>query len=397
MDSTKRARSGAVSGEGLAREMAEGLGALVDALPESARGPSALARTLGVGRVPVSRMLGAIRRDPGAEILAMLPGPETLRQIVQGAARQGVDAPIVARAAGCVERFDESIRAFGTRAAFDATVSVSEPGALERFEQAGRYQVFKGMSQVLGVEAETWLSAMILTPTPGRDIALDVTAVHGALGMRRLRPDVTVSFTYGAPHEAVGTPGGSFDLALDLSPFYTRDPAPLRSLERGGKVIHEFCPDQVGKHAVFDMLAGVHAPAHSKRYRDEKRTKRGVVVVPDVPVQTMVVDLLVGAGVFPGLDPEVYLYNNVARGPADVEDHARLHDRITPPVRPEPIDPEELSLESLPRYKELLARVCSRINYDPSDLRGWRLRVPYPLYGFQWVLAFDAPDGPGAD
>lgn len=397
MDAIKGSRSQVLSGEKLAREMADGLGALVDALPESGRGPSAVARTLGVGRVPVSRMLGAIRREPGAEILAMLPGPETLRQIVQGAAKRGVDPSVVARATECVERFDASIRAFGTRAAFDATVSVREPGALERFEQAGRYQVYKGMSQVLGVEAETWLSTMILTPTPGRDVALDVTAVHGALGMRRLRPDVTVSFTYGAPHEAVGTPGGSFDLAMDLSPYYTHDPAPLRGHERAGKVIHEFCPSQIGKHAVFDMLAGVHAPAHSKRFRDEKRTKRGVVVVPDVPVQSMVVDLFVGAGVFPGLDPEVFLYNNVARGPADVEDHARLHDRITPPVRPEPIDPDELSLDSLPRYSELLGRVCARINYDPADLRGWRLRVPYPLYGFQWVLAFDAPEGPGAD
>ncbi|MCC5823675.1 MAG: hypothetical protein LAT64_10920 [Phycisphaerales bacterium] len=397
MDATRRARSDNATGEELARDMVSGLSALIDSLPESGRGPSAVARALGVGRVPISRMLGAIRREPGAEILAMLPGPETLRQIVNGAAKRGADELLVSRAAACVERFDATIRSFGTRAAFDATVSVREPGALERFEQAGRYQAFKGMGQVLGVEAETWLSTMILTPTPGRDIALDVTAVHGALGMRRLRPDITVSFTYGAPHEAVGTPGGSFDLAMDLSPYYTRDPAPLRSHERGGKVIHEFCPSEVGKHAVFDMLAGVHAPAHSKRFRDEKRTKRGVVVIPDVPVQTMIIDLLVGAGVFPGLEPELYLYNNVARGPADVEDAARFHDRITPSVRPEPIDPDDITLDNLPRYPEMLNRVCSRIGYNAGDLRGWRVRVPYPLYGFQWILAFEAPEAPTRD
>jgi hypothetical protein len=382
----------------LAAEISARLGALVGSIPEAPDGPSAVARALGVGRVPVSRLMGAVRREPGTEILAMLPGPETLRHLVQAAGRHGSPQPLVDRAMAAVDRFDAMIRSFGTRAAFDATMSVREPEALERFEQAGRYQVFRGMSQVLGVEAELWLSTMIMTPTPGRDVSLDVTAVHGALGMRRLRPDVTVAFTYGAPHEAVGVPGGSIDLSLDLSPFYTLEPAPLRSLDRGGNVVHEFCPDGLGKDAVFDMLAGAHAPAHSKRYRDEKRTKRGVVVIPDVPVQTMLVDLFVGEGVFEGIEPRVYLYNTVARGPADVQDPSRLHDRLASPVGLEPIEGggAGVTLERLPRYGELIATVCARIGYDAGRLRGWRLRVPYPLYGFQWIIAFDAPDPPAA-
>lgn len=394
---TPPAESGrAPPGRDLARELSAGLAAVIDALPGEPEGPSALARTLGIGRVPVSRLLGAVRREPGTEILALLPGPETLRSIVHAAQRAGVDEATARQALESVDRFESMIRSFGNRAAFDATMSVREPEALERFEQAGRYQVFRGMSQVLGVEAEKWLSTMIMTPTPGDPVALDVTAVHGALGMRRLRPDVTVSFTYGAPHEAVGKPGGSFDLAMDLSAFYTCEPAPLRAHDRDGNVVHEFCPATTGKDAQFDMLAGVHAPAHSKRYRDEKRTTRGVVVIPDIPVQAMVVDLFVGEGVFPGLEPRVYLYNTVARGPADIEDPARLHDRVVSPVDLVPIaEPAaDLRLVRLPSYGGMIGKVCQRIGYDTARLRGWRLRVPYPLYGFQWVLAFDAPNAP---
>lgn len=405
MDATARTNLGEDTGDAgadLAAGLSKAFCGLIDVLPEGGSGPTAVARALGVGRVPVSRLLTAVRREPGTEMLTMLPGPETLRQIVQAASRHGGPEAQVRDASVWVDRFDEMIRSYGTRAAFDATMSVREPEALERFEQAGRYQVYKGMSQVLGAEAELWLSTLIMTPTPGRDVALDVTAVHGALGMRRLRPDVTVSFTYGAPHEAVGVPGGSFDLAVDLSPYYTHEPAPLRAQERASNVVHEFCPEFTGKDALFDMLAGVHAPAHSKRYRDERRTMRGVVVIPDIPVQTMVVDLFVGAGVFPGIEPTVYLYNTVARGPADVENPARMHDRVTPPVRLEPIPGggAGVSLERLPRYREMLAEVCGRIGYETKDLRGWRLRVPYPLYGFQWVLAFEAPAAPagtGAD
>lgn len=384
------------TGELLAAKLASAFLALIEDLPGKSDSPTAVARTLGVNRVPVSRLLGAIRRDPGTEMLAMLPGPETLRSIVLAAEKAGIGLAESRAAHDAVEEFDALIRSFGTRAAFDAMMSVREPEALERFEQAGRYQVFKGMSQVLGVEAEHWLSTMIMTPTPGRDIALDVTAVHGALGMRRLRPDVTVSFTYGAPHEAVGSPGGSFDLAMDLSPYYTLDPAPLKSRDRSGNVVHEFCPESLGKDAVYDMLAGVHAPAHSKRYRDERRTHRGVVVIPDIPVATMVVDLFVGDGVFPGIEPKLLLYNTTARGPADLEDPARMHDRITPPVRLERIEGGAIGVmhERLPKYGQMISQVCERIGYLAADLRGWRLRVPYPLYGFQWVIAFEAPEAP---
>ncbi len=401
MESTmtaERADGPAHAGADLAVEMCAALRGVLAGLPEGSEGPSAVARALGVGRVPVSRLMSAVRRQPGTDVLAMLPGPETLRQIVHAARRRGVGERAAAKALDAVERFDGLIRSFGTRAAFDATMSVREPGALERFEQAGRYQVFKGMSQVLGVEAEVWLSTMILTPTRGSAVDLDVTAVHGALGMRRLRPDVTVSFTYGAPHEAVGAPGGSADLAVELSEYYTNAPAPMRAHDRAGNTVHEFCPASVGKDAVYDMLAGVHAPGHSKRYRDERRSTRGVVVIPDVPVQTLVVDLFVGEGVFEGIEPRVYLYNTVARGPADIEDPARTHDRVSPPVGLWPIEGggSGVRLDALPLYGRMIAQVCSRIGSDAAGLRGWRLRAPYPLYGFQWIIAFDAPARPDA-
>ncbi len=384
------------AGRQLAERLAADFSALIGALPERSGGPTAVARALGVNRVPVSRLLSAIRRDPGSEMLAMLPGPETLRSIAQAAAdRDAVDNRLVSSALEAVDQFEALIRSFGTRAAFDATMSVCEPEALERFEQAGRYQAFRGMSQVLGVEAELWLSTMILTPTRDDPVALDVTAVHGALGMRRLRPDVTVSFTYGAPHGAVGNAGG-MDLDLDFSPYYTLGPAPLRRRDHAGNVVHEFCPDNLGKDAAYDMLAGVHAPGHSKRYRDERRTNRGVVVIPDVPVNTLVVDLFVGEGVFEGIEPRLYFYNTTARGPADLEDPARFHDRLTPPVRLSPIagGGGGVTLERLPRYGDMIADVCARVGYDHRRLRGWRLRVAYPLHGFQWTIAFEAPPAP---
>lgn len=380
----------------VADQLAAAIRAVMDALPQGKDGPTAVGRALGLNRVPISRLLGAIRRESGTDILASLPGPETLRSIVLAAAREGVDPRLVERAIAAVDEFETMIRSYGTRAAFDAAMSVQEPETLERFEQAARYQVFRGMSQVLGVEAEMWLSTMVMSPSKGSDTALDVTAVHGGLGMRRLRPDVSVSFTYGAPHEAVGMPGGSSDLALDLSPYYTQAPAPLKTHNRNGNVVHEFSPELMGKEALYDMLAGAHAPNHSKRYSDEKRSTRGVVVIPDIPVALMVVDLFVEKGVFPGLDPTVYLYNTTARGPADIENPSRLHDRVVPPVGLEKLQltPGTVSMDRLSGYWHMLRDVFRRIGQDPSDFRGWRLRVPYPLYGFQWVLAFNAPAPP---
>ena len=41
--------------------------------------------------------------------------------------------------------------------------------------------------------------------------------------------------------------------------------------------------------------------------------------------------------------------------------------------------------------EEMIARVCGQIGHSPSCFRVFRLRMVYPVYGFQIVVAFNKP------
>ena len=58
-------------------------------IPDAPQGPSALAAHLGVSRVLISRTLGAIALVNPLDTLQRVPGPETLRGIVEAAVSKG--------------------------------------------------------------------------------------------------------------------------------------------------------------------------------------------------------------------------------------------------------------------------------------------------------------------
>jgi len=122
-------------GAGLGQALREILGAL----PGAPLRPNQLAACLGVNRAVASKVLNATaRRDP-LETLHLVPGPEPLRRLARAARRQGVGADPVARAEAAIEASDPSIRRdAGNRAAPDALISASLPGARERFELASK-------------------------------------------------------------------------------------------------------------------------------------------------------------------------------------------------------------------------------------------------------------------
>ena len=49
----------------------------------------------------------------------------------------------------------------------------------------------------------------------------------------------------------------------------------------------------------------------------------------------------------------------------------------------------------IPRYVEMLRRVCEALRWDGERFRAYRCRIEYPIYGSQVVMAFEAPQEPG--
>ncbi len=385
----------------MAQELVRVLQELLESIPGATQKPTALARHLGLNRVVVSKLLGALSKGDPFEAMQQLPGPDTLRTIVRAAALARAPRQAVREANRVVDGFAEMIRGhFGTRDALNAAISTQSSDNQKRFELASRYDVYKGMRQIVGVEAETWVTSMFFAPNPDDPDSIAITSIHGALAMRRLRPDAQMYFTFGVPSRGgEGDPSTSQPIEeLSRSPvalqeFYTHEQAELETHASGGQLVHRFAGSGLGKHAIADMLAVSHNPRGSRRYAMPGRTKGGLAVTVDIPVKTMICDAIVHRDVFPGAKPELIVYKLGARGPANPNDPSRDIDRLVVPEDVESISdiPDRFELLEIPNYTRMLERVSAHTGYDLGEYSVHRLRMGYPVHGFQFTIAFEAP------
>jgi hypothetical protein len=142
------------------------------------------------------------------------------------------------------------------------------------------------------------------------------------------------------------------------------------------------------------MLTEVYSKGGSNRFATEGRTRRGTSVIPDVPVMTLVSDILLHSDIFEDIVPDVFVYNTVSRGGADVEDPTRDSDRIQTHDEVTLLEPglENLAIDEVPRYAEMVKYLCESNGYQPEEFRVHRLRVQYPIFGFQYVIAYKVPE-----
>lgn len=386
-------------GTNLARELRELLGGL----PGAPHRPSQLAREVGTNRAVASRVLTALKAEDPLEMLHRVPGPEPLRKLVRGAAAKGVDAKHATDTLAAIEAFDLMIREeAGTRPALDALISASLPGARERFELASKYSVFKGLAQLKGARAEHWLGTAIVAPAADSPTRHDLTFLNGAVAMQRLRPGVTVRFSYREQLTRSANEPESEDLpalgVLPLDEFCTNPPARLEA-RPVGKDVHYYLPDDLlGPREIVDMFVVDHHPAAIGRYSPvgEPR-KTSLFVEPALPVANLVFDVLMHRDAFPDAVPTLAVYDTGYEGLADVNDPSRDIDRMpldeSIEILPSPFT--KLRARGIPNYGRMLEHLTRRFGWDPSEFRGFRTTIAYPVFGWQVCLVFDRPQPPG--
>lgn len=379
-------------------ELRESLGALLAATPDAPSRPGELAKALGVNRATASKLLGALAKSDGLEVLHLAPGPEPLRRVSRGATGLGAPAKLTVRVESAVKDFDQLIRQdAGNRPALDAVITANLPGARERFELSSKYSVFKGLAQLKGVQAEHWLGTAIVNPAADNADKHDLTWLNGAIAMQRLRPDVTVRFSYRASSSVAGKAGGDVLPALSVLPledFCINTPAKLETRVAGDTIHYTLPDDLLGPNEVVDMFVVDHHPAAIVRFNDQEESRKtSLIVEPAIPVANLVFDTILHEDVFPGASPELFIYDTGYDGLADVNDRARDIDRVPVHETIEILgrDLREYQAEGLSTYGPLLAHLADRFGWDPTRFRGFRTRISYPVYGWQVCLAFERP------
>lgn len=390
----------------LGDELRRALAGVVDALPADASTTQSVRNFAGVNKVFASRLLKALRQPDPLAVLYHLPGPEPLRRFLAGA-EAATPARRLQAAAAAVDAFDRLVREeTGGRGGLNALITAWLPDEQQGDFALGRKQdVYRAWSQLKGAAADTSVVTVMLWPSAdaGR---VDVVCFMGLLGLRRLRPGAVVKLatrrlvrngSQRAPEAHAGFADGDDPFALHE--FCGAPPAPIEP-RRTGETMHYLLGGRAfGLRSSVDMLLAEvnRSELEYGRAPGSKPRLSHVFAEVSTPVRTLVFDLIVHADLYPGQQPDLFLYDTTFEGCADVNDPARDLDRLELPESVLALGPGlgALELGEMPRYPRLVARICERIGRDPATARTFRCRVDYPPYGAQVVLAFATPERPG--
>lgn len=359
----------------------------------------------GLSQAATSKLLASVRRADPLATLSLIPGPEALEQMVGGASRAGVARERLAAAEDAIAQ----LRAFvdgevGSRATLDAMLSDWVRESRASFELRHKGAAFKAMSAVRGVQAELVFNAGIVHPSARPEVH-DCIGIDALLGCRRVRPSGTLRIA--GSHMA--PPGASFSLTrLDGGPIESmRDlllpeqstlPADRIQTQRHGHLLESTVHDlPLGKSAArgHDIVCAQVFRGLHRAQRGSGAPTAGFAGQAEPPAELCVVDALVHDDVWPGAKPEASLFDTVVRGIAHPDDPWRQADRLDmlETVQSLGRGPDAFRLPEFPRYPELVRELCGRLGWDANRLRGWRIRVRYPIYGSQIGLAFPLPPG----
>ncbi|MFI4870624.1 MAG: hypothetical protein ACIARQ_02335, partial [Phycisphaerales bacterium JB061] len=144
--------------ESVGSSLMEALAAVIESVSDKPVNVSALGRKLGLNRVTVSKLMSSLASETPDEMLATIPGPESLRSAVEAAAEHGTDESTIESAREAIDLFAGLIRdQYGTRAALNAALGTESQKLSEREAVNSRGEVFNGMRRIIGVEAAVWL------------------------------------------------------------------------------------------------------------------------------------------------------------------------------------------------------------------------------------------------
>lgn len=393
----------AAHGGNVGRELMARLRAVLEALPDTPQRPGVLARRLRLNRDICGRVLMVCREREPLQALHVAPGPEPLRRFVRAAAREEVPRDAIAAAMESIDRFDQLIRnEAGTRAVLNACLSASLPTARERFELASKQAVFKGMGQLRGVEAAAWLSCQIFHPSSGDPLRHDAVVIDGAVGIRRLRPNVPLKVRYDEFPPFPGLPvaaaleSASVAVPLDWRPFAANPPAQLRSYGEPPSRYFVLDAHDAGPQAMVDLFgAWYHARGRARSIVAENGYRRCILVLPDIPAQTLVFDAVLHEDVYPGAEPELSVFRVHSDGPAHPDDPRRQGDRIAVAEHIEFLgrDLRRLHVQEWPGYADYLVQLIAALGWNPAAFRAYRCRIQYPVPDWQVAMAFQPPAG----
>ncbi|MFT7679182.1 MAG: hypothetical protein ACI8QC_003182 [Planctomycetota bacterium] len=382
------------------------LAAAIEGLNAADEGPLSLGKRLGLETPLASRLLRAAAQENPFGVLHHSPGPAPLRRFQRAAARRGsLASDKVKGLERAIVQFERLLKDdLGDLTALSQLLSAWLPEARAEFELRRKQSAFRAMSELRGASAELDLSACFMHPS-ANGTHLDVAWAVGSLGLKRLRPGINVRFSSQRvtgsddperqPSSLDGAPIAEGDRST-LNPFCQRPPGVFRVNQVGELLQYTLDSEGYGSGSEVDLLFGEFNPAEIEHPLPKGASRRGWAYSDvAVPARSLVFDMFLHEDVYPGMDPELLLYDTAIHGIADVNDESRDADRmdLVESLRPLGLSDAELKLKSFKPYPQLVEHVFHQLAWDRRRFRAYRVEIEYPLYGMQIAMAYSSSTG----
>jgi len=167
------------------RSLKAAFGELVGSLAREPIRPVDLSASTGIGKDISCRVIRATKADDPLAVVHLMPGPAPLKRLIAGAKRKsGLAAEIEVRAKAAVEQYEDVIAEHaGDRSGLDVLISGWMPEVREKLDVLARQSIFRGASQMYGIDCECYVDTTIIVPSGDGKTADGINVRH----LRRLR------------------------------------------------------------------------------------------------------------------------------------------------------------------------------------------------------------------
>ena len=388
--------------QGLRGALTELLGS-IDGLPDR---PLQLARHLGLNKNLAWKLVKIVKANDPIEAVQHIPGESGVRILLDAFKEHGAGKRELEAVRDAVAEFDRMVTVHtGNRASLELMLGSLAPGSLDRGRlEAGRKLAFQGNSSTLGVQARARLSLQIVAPSATEEGMVDIAAVGGLVGFRRLRSNATwpLLTTQGFtdddrdPGPIMRTPlveGSGLPLLAD---FCSKPLPELRALQSAAGVTYELCEGPVGHTAESTCIFGWYTRALGSVYARGEDPVAEFILALHTPVEAAVFDILVHRDLpFEG-EPELKMFSAMHGQPAfPISQHGRYEIPGKPTLQNLGAEPPVVATAHFPRYRELIEFTAEKAGWNLSEFRGYRLELRYPPIPSASVMTYPLIESDG--
>ena len=345
-----------------------------------------------------------MRTDDSLAAISRMPRGEGLRTYLQ-AAKSSVPRELIARAEAALKEFEQIVQGeLGGWDGFEAVVAEWLPDAREKYELANRQLVFKGMGSIMGMRAEVQLDTWIYYPDASGE-RCDIAIIEGMVGLRRLRPSVQIPVAVQMPNAGAPRPLQYVLEDVDremphedyplLERFCSKPPPRLDRVRTGDITSYTLAGNEIGATAAADIFTASVARGGRPIFREpsDPPARAHGSAWANLPVRTLLMTCLLHEDIWPDSDPQLFVYDIHIRGMAAPDDPTREVDRMHVPEVVQSLGRgvARFRAAEVGRHVDIVQYVCDSLGWDSERLRGYRVRMQYPLLTAQYCIAFNPP------